>query len=55
MIEASVTFRSVGLQTPIEVVADDEKNNAIRIEWQREPKIEQKDQHCGVYCIRTNI
>ncbi len=39
----------------IEVIADDEKNNAIRIEWKREPKSEQKDQHCGVYCLRTNI
>ena len=39
----------------IEVIADDEKNNAIRIEWKREPKSKQKDQHCGVYCLRTNI
>ena len=39
----------------IEVIADDEKNNAIRIDWQREPKRAQKDQHCGVYCLRTNI
>jgi transposase len=39
----------------IEVIADDEKNNAIRIEWIRESKSEQKDQHCGVYCLRTNI
>jgi len=39
----------------IEVIADDEKNNAIRIDWQREPKSAQKDQHCGVYCLRTNI
>jgi len=39
----------------IEVIADDEKNHAIRIEWQREPKSDQKDQHCGVYCLRTNI
>jgi hypothetical protein len=39
----------------IEVIADDEKNNAIRIEWKREPKSEQKDQHCGVYCLRTTI
>jgi len=39
----------------IEVIADDEKNNAIRIEWKREPKSNQKDQHCGVYCLRTNI
>ena len=39
----------------IEVIADDEKNNAIRIEWMRESKSEQKDQHCGVYCLRTTI
>ena len=26
----------------IEVIADDEKNNAIRIEWMRESKSEQK-------------
>src|SRR5664280_179361 len=39
----------------IEVIADDEKNNAIRIEWQRELQSDQKDQHCGVYCLRTNI
>jgi transposase len=39
----------------IEVIADDEKNNAIRIEWKRDPKGNQKDQHSGVYCLRTNI
>ena len=39
----------------INVIADEEKNNAIRIEWQREPQSEQKDKHCGVYCLRTNI
>jgi len=39
----------------IEVIADGEKNNAIRIEWTREPQSEQKDLHCGVYCLRTNI
>jgi len=39
----------------IEVIADDEKNNAIRIDWRREPQSEQKDQHGGVYCLRTNI
>ena len=39
----------------IEVKADDDKNNAIRIEWQREPESAQKNQHCGVYCLRTNI
>jgi len=39
----------------IEVIADDEKNNATGIEWQRQPQSEQKDQHGGVYCLRTNI
>ena len=39
----------------IEVIADDKKKNAIRIEWQREPQNTQKDQHCGVYCLRTNV
>jgi transposase len=39
----------------IEVLADDEKNNATAIEWKREPQSDKKDQHCGVYCLRTNI
>jgi transposase len=39
----------------IEVTADDQKNNAIRIKWRREPQSEQKDHHCGIYCLRTNI
>jgi len=47
--------RRVSQDYRIEVIADDKKKNAIRIEWQRELKSEQKDQHCGVYCLRTNI
>jgi transposase len=47
--------RRVGQDYRIEVIPDDEKNNAIRIKWQRQPQSEQKDQHCGVYCLRTNI
>src|SRR5450631_127142 len=39
----------------IEVIADADKNNAIRIEWKRELQSDQKDHHCGVYCLRTNI
>ena len=39
----------------IEVMADAEKHNAIGIEWKREPQSDQKDPHCGVYCLRTNI
>jgi hypothetical protein len=26
-----------------------------RIDWQRESQSAQKDQHCGVYCLRTSI
>ena len=47
--------RRVSQDYRIEVIADDEKKNAIRIEWQRQPQSEQKDQHSGVYCLRTNI
>ena len=39
----------------IEATADADKNNAIRIEWQRESQSDQKDRHCGIYCLRTNI
>jgi len=39
----------------IEVIADADKNNAIRIEWKHELQSDQKDHHCGVYCLRTNI
>ena len=39
----------------IEVMADEEQKNAICIEWELQPQSEQKDQHCGVYCLRTNI
>jgi transposase len=39
----------------IDVTPDADKNNAIRLEWQREPQSAQKDQHCGVYCLRTNL
>jgi transposase len=39
----------------IDVIPDADKNNAIRLEWQREPQSTQKDQHCGIYCLRTNI
>jgi len=47
--------RRISPDYQIEVIADDEKKNAIRIEWKREPQSKQKDQHCGVYCLRTNI
>jgi transposase len=39
----------------IEVIADDAKKNAIRIEWKLQAQAEKKDQHCGIYCLRTNI
>lgn len=39
----------------IDVVGDEDKINAIRIDWKREPKSDKKDQDCGVYCLRTNI
>ena len=31
------------------------KSSLTAIEWKREPQSEQKDQQCGVYCLRTNI
>ncbi|WP_428357314.1 IS1634 family transposase [Methyloprofundus sp.] len=39
----------------INVMADDKKNKATSIEWKRKSESDQKDQHCGVYCLRTNI
>jgi len=47
--------RRVAQDYHIEVIADEEHKNAIRIEWKRKLQSEQKDQHCGVYCLRTNI
>ncbi len=47
--------RRVSQDYRIDVITDDEKKNAIRLEWQREPQSKQNDQHCGVYCLRTNI
>jgi len=39
----------------IEVIADDTKAKALRIEWERKTESDQKDKHCGAYCLRTNI
>lgn len=39
----------------IDVKPDEQKKNAIAIQWQRLPASEQKDRHSGVYCLRTNI
>jgi len=47
--------RRVGQDYHIEVLADDEKKNALQIKWKRQPRSEQKDLNCGVYCLRTNI
>ena len=47
--------RRVSPDYQIEVIADKEQKNAIRIEWELQPQSEQKDLHCGVYCLRTNI
>ncbi|MCK5478967.1 MAG: IS1634 family transposase [Methylococcales bacterium] len=47
--------RRVSQDYRIEVMADEEQKNAIRIEWELQPQSAQKDQHCGVYCLRTNI
>ena len=38
----------------IDVTADDKKEKAVRITWQRQDKPEQ-DHQAGVYCLRTNI
>ena len=43
--------KKTGQKTRIEVIADDEKNNAIRINWQRESKSAQRDQHCAVFTV----
>lgn len=39
----------------INVMADEEKNKAIRIEWKRDEQSDKKDKLSGVYCLRTNI
>jgi transposase len=39
----------------IDVIPDTDKNNAIKLEWQREPLSAQQDLNRGVYCLRTNI
>lgn len=39
----------------IVVSPDDDKIKAVSITWQRELQSKQKDQHSGLYCLRTNI
>jgi len=46
---------AASLKTTVLKLLRCDKNNAIRIEWKREVQSDQKDQHCGVYCLRTNI
>ncbi len=53
-VDCAKKNRRVSQDYHIEVIADGPNNNALRIEWQREPQSQQKDQHCGVYCLRTN-
>jgi transposase len=47
--------RRVAMDYQIDVIPDDKKNNAIAIQWQRQPASQQKDQNSGVYCLRTNL
>ena len=39
----------------IDVVADDEKKNAIKINWNKLDKANEKDSLSGVYCLRSNV
>ena len=39
----------------IKVIAAAAKQHAIRIDWQYAPDSSQKDQQCGLYCLRTNF
>lgn len=45
----------VASEYSINVIADEEKTKALRIEWQRCAKAAEKDNHAGVYCLRTNV
>jgi transposase len=44
-------YKSVGYAYDVEVVADQEKKNAIDIKWER---IEGKQKAAGTYCLRSN-
>ena len=39
----------------IDVTPDAEHKNAVAITWQRPAPSAQKDRHCGIYCLRSNI
>jgi transposase len=39
----------------ITVIADENKEKALRIEWKQTSKASERDQQAGVYCLRTNI
>ena len=39
----------------IDVTPDAEHKNAVAITWQRRALSAEKDRHCGVYCLRSNI
>jgi transposase len=39
----------------IDVTSDAEHKNAVAITWHRQAPSAEKDCHCGVYCLRSNI
>lgn len=39
----------------IDVTPDAEHKNAVAITWQRQAPSAEKDRHCGVYCLRSNL
>ena len=43
----------VSQEYKIDVTADEQKQHAVKIEWQRQSI--QKDDQMGIYCLRTNI
>ncbi|SMG62339.1 transposase, IS4 family protein [methanotrophic bacterial endosymbiont of Bathymodiolus sp.] len=48
-------YSRVAADYSIDVIADDKKSKATAIKWKRKTESDQKDKHCGVYCLRTNI
>lgn len=45
----------VAQEYDINVVADDEKKNALKINWKKLDKANEKDSLSGVYCLRSNV
>lgn len=39
----------------IDVIGDEKKEKALRIEWHRTNNATEKDKQSGVYCLRTNV